>query len=76
MVDMLMSLALAVSVVVVPRVQRMFGTVIVMAMSPEQEFFEHEEQRDAGDERDAHLVHILHARSFNRVRDQGEECRA
>ena len=41
----------------------MFGAVIIVAVAPEQELFEDEEQRDAGDQRDAHLVHVFHARA-------------
>ena len=55
---------------------RVFDAVVVVAVTPEQEFLEHEEQRDAGDQRDAHLVHVFHARAFDRVRDQRQQRRA
>jgi hypothetical protein len=74
---LLAGLFVLMSVVVVMLItHRVLGAVVVMAMAPEQEFLEHEEQRDAGDERDAHLVHVLHAGGFDRVRDQAEERRA
>jgi hypothetical protein len=56
--------------------QRMFGAMVVMAVTPEQEFLQDEKQRDAGDQRDAHLVHVLHARAFDRVGDEAEQRRA
>ena len=52
---------------------RMLDAMVVMAVTPEQEFFEDEEKGDAGDERDAHFVHVLDARAFDRVGDQGQE---
>ena len=55
---------------------RMFVAVVVVAVTPEQEFLEHEEQRDAGDQRDAHLVHPIAAGADHRVRDQRQQRRA
>ena len=74
----LMSMAMMIPVLIVPvRIaHRVFDAVIVMAVAPEQEFLEHEEQRDAGDERDAHRVHVLHARALHRVRDERQQGRA
>ena len=46
-------------VVVVRIADRVLVAVIVVAVTPEHEFLEHEEQRDAGDQRDADLVHVL-----------------
>ena len=62
--------------VVVVITHRVLGAVVIMAMAPEQEFLENKEQRNAGDERDAHFVHVLHARGFDRVRDQRQQRRA
>ena len=55
---------------------RVLVAVIVVAVTPEQEFLEHEEQRDAGDERDAHLVHPFAAGAYHRVRNQRQQRRA
>ena len=55
---------------------RMFGAVVVMAVAPEQEFLQHEEQRNAGDERDAHLVHAFAAGTEHGMRDQRQQRRA
>ena len=50
--------------------------VIVVAVAPEQEFLQHEEQRDAGDQRDADLVHAIGAGADHGVRDQRQQRRA
>jgi hypothetical protein len=69
-----------VSVTVVVLMQMAAGRVrvalVVVAMPPEQEFLEDEEQRDAGDERNPHLVDPGGARVQHRVRDQRQQCRA
>ena len=55
---------------------RVFDAVVVVAMTPEQELLEDEEQRDAGDERDADRMDVFHARALHCVRDEREQRRA
>ena len=50
-----------------------FVAVVIMAVTPQQEFLQHEEQRNAGDERDAHLVHAFAAGTQHGVRDERQQ---
>ena len=75
----MMSVAVGVTVVVsvvMGMPDRVLGAVVVVAMAPEQEFLEHEEECDARDQRDAHLVHPGGARAEHRVGNQGQQRRA
>ncbi len=67
----------AMIVAVIPIVTHgVLGAMIIVTMTPEQKLLEDEEQRDAGDQRDTHLVHVLHARALHGMRDQRQQRRA
>ena len=63
-------------VVTVVGFDRVFVAVVVVAVTPKQEFFEDEEQRDAGDQRDADAVDTVGADAEDRVGDEAEQCGA
>ena len=55
---------------------RVSVAMVVVAMAPEQELLEDEEQRDAGDQRDAYLVDAIASCADHRVRDQRQQRRS
>ena len=67
---------LVMSVFLIMMADRVLVAMVIMAMTPQQELLQHEEQRNAGDQRDSHLVHPFAARTQHRVRYQPQQRRA
>jgi len=55
---------------------RMRLDVFGVAVLPEQEFLEYKERSDAGEQRNADIVHVLDARALDGVRHEREQRRA
>ena len=70
-----MLVIVVVAVVCVGVFDRVFIAVVVVAVTPEQEFFENEEERDAGDQGDADFVDLVATGADDGVRDETEQRR-